>query len=230
MTCPKHEIILPCTDSASVTQKVGPMRPARAVGRPKDMEKRCAILTAALKLFSDRGLDGVPMEAIAAEAGVSKVTVYANFKDKSAIIEAIVEWQSERLDEILSEAMQTEGDLAQRLTRVGTSLFDLLAEPSHRAIERCLTMEKLRNPELARKYFEAGPGHLRDRLAELMADAVQCGAMNLECSRMAAEDLLGLWLGFSSIERRYTTELPSPEVLRARVKRGVEFFIRAHAA
>jgi TetR/AcrR family transcriptional regulator, mexJK operon transcriptional repressor len=230
MTCPKQEIVLPCAESASVTQKVDNMRPARAVGRPKDMEKRCAILSAALKLFSDRGLDGVPMEAIAAEAGVSKVTVYANFKDKNAIIAAIVERQSERLDEILSEAMQTEGDLAEKLTRVGTSLFDLLAEPSHRAIERCLTMEKLRNPELARKYFDAGPGHLRDRLAELMADAMKCGAMNLDCSRMAAEDLLGLWLGFSGVERRYKAEMPPSEDLRARVKRGVDFFIRAHAA
>lgn len=230
MTCPKHEIVLTCPKSAPEAQKVDRMRPTRTVGRPKDMEKRCAILNAALKLFAARGLDGVPMEAIAAEAGVSKVTVYANFKDKNAIIEAVVERQSERLDEILAEAMQTEGDLAAKLTRVGTALFELLAEPSHQAIERCLNMEKLRSPELARKYFEAGPGHLRDRLAELMSDAQQCGAMHLDCSRMAAEDLLGLWLGFSAIERRYTTEMPPLDYLRARVKRGVDFFIRAHAA
>ncbi|MGV8953896.1 MAG: TetR/AcrR family transcriptional regulator [Cypionkella sp.] len=194
------------------------------------MEKRCAILNAGLKLFAARGMDGVPMEAIAAEAGVSKVTVYANFKDKNAIIAELVDRQSDLLDDILAEAMQTEGSLAEKLTRVGTALFELLAEPSHQAIERCLSMEKLRNPELARQYFKAGPGHLRDRLAELMADAMECGAVNLDCSRMAAEDLLGLWLGFSAVERRYTEDLPSDDYLRERVKRGVEFFMRSHAA
>jgi TetR/AcrR family transcriptional regulator, mexJK operon transcriptional repressor len=230
MTCPKQRIVLPCLELAPMAQKVDKMRPTRTVGRPKDMEKRCAILTAALTLFAQRGIDGVPMEAIATEAGVSKVTVYANFKDKNAIIEAVVERQSQKLDEILAETMQTEGDLAEKLTRIGTALFELMSEPSHQALERCLSMEKLRNPELARKYFDIGPGHLRDRLAELMSDAAQCGAMHLDCSKMAAEDLLGLWLGFSGIERRYTTELPSAEYLRERVKRGVDFFIHTHAA
>ena len=53
--------------------------------------------------------------------------------------------------------------------------------------------------------------------------------MDLRCSRTAAEDLLGLWLGFSDIERRYSTVPPDPAVLRERVTRGVAFFIRAHA-
>lgn len=201
---------------------------ARTLGRPKDMEKRCAILDAALKLFSARGMDGVPVEALAAEASVSKVTVYANFKDKNAIMEALVQRSGQGLEKLITEASQTEGDLRDKLINVGMALVDFVADPDRSAMGRCLSMEKDRNPALAQQFFDAGPGHLRDMLAGLLAEATNCGEMDLACSRTAAEDLLGLWLGFSVIEQRYLTGPPDTDVLRERVRRGVDFFIRSH--
>jgi TetR/AcrR family transcriptional regulator, mexJK operon transcriptional repressor len=230
MACPKDALELPCHKSVQKRHKGTGMIAAKALGRPKDMEKRCAILDAGLKLFAERGMDGVPMEALAAEAGVSKVTVYANFKDKTAIMLAVVDRETARLDSLVAEAVQNEGPLAEKLTRVGMALVDLISEPSRQAIERCLSMEKARHPELAQRFFDAGPGHLRDILGEVLAEACHCGAMDLRCSRTAAEDLLGLWLGFSAIERRYSTVPPDPEALRQRVTRGVAFFLRAHAS
>lgn len=228
MTCPMDAMALPYGGKAPQGSGGPKMTAVRTLGRPKDLEKRCSILDAALKLFAARGVDGVPMEAIATEAGVSKVTVYANFKDKNAIMTALVERETCRLDALLSEATATQGDLSDKLTRVGMALVEMIAEPSRQAIERCLSMEKLRNPDLARHFFNAGPGHLRDQLAKLLAEASQCGAMDLKCSRTAAEDLLGLWLGFSAIERRYLTTPMQSDVMRERVKRGVEFYMRAH--
>lgn len=201
---------------------------ARALGRPKDMEKRCAILDASLKLFSARGIDGVAVESLAAEAGVSKVTIYANFKDKNAIMAALVQRGALGMERLVLDASQSDGDLADKLTKVGMALVDFMVDPARAQMERCLSMEKERNPELARQFFDAGPGRLRDLLADLLAEAKICGEMNLACSRMAAEDLLGLWLGFSAIERRYFAGPPDVDDLRERVKRGVDFFIRSH--
>jgi TetR/AcrR family transcriptional regulator, mexJK operon transcriptional repressor len=228
MTCPKETNTVACISANQTARQGIDMIAARTLGRPKDMEKRCAILDAALFLFAERGVDGVPMEAIAASAGVSKVTVYANFKDKNAIIVALVERETCRIDTLVAEAVQTEGDLAQKLTRVGTLLVELISEPSRQALERCLSLEKQRNPELASAFFAAGPGHVRDLLAQLLSEAMNCGAMNLDCSRAAAEDLLGLWLGFSAIEGRYLARPPQTEFLQQRVQRGVDFFMRAH--
>ena len=56
--------------------------PAGGPGRPKDPAKRLAILEAAKRLFMQNGYDGSSMDAIAAEAGVSKLTVYSHFTDK----------------------------------------------------------------------------------------------------------------------------------------------------
>ena len=59
-------------------------------GRPKDPAKREAILAAAQVLFLGNGYEGSSMEAIAAEAGVSKLTLYSHFKDKEALFSAAV--------------------------------------------------------------------------------------------------------------------------------------------
>ncbi|KAG1258263.1 hypothetical protein G6F65_015638 [Rhizopus arrhizus] len=52
-----------------------PAAKAAGPGRPKDLGKRAAILEAAKALFIEQGYTGVSMDAIAAQAGVSKLTV-----------------------------------------------------------------------------------------------------------------------------------------------------------
>jgi len=59
-------------------------------GRPKDLEKRAAILEAAKTLFLSRGFGATSMDAVAAGAGVSKLTVYNHFSDKDTLfLEAV---------------------------------------------------------------------------------------------------------------------------------------------
>ena len=58
-------------------------------GRPRDPAKLEAILDAAYDLFLDRGIAATPMDLVAERAGVSKMTVYANFQDKPALLAAV---------------------------------------------------------------------------------------------------------------------------------------------
>ncbi|HEX7915780.1 helix-turn-helix domain-containing protein, partial [Rudaea sp.] len=62
----------------ATTKSAGP-------GRPKDMEKRAAILDAAKQLFVKQGFEGTSMDAIANKAGVSKLTVYSHYRDKETL-------------------------------------------------------------------------------------------------------------------------------------------------
>ncbi|MFC5406475.1 TetR/AcrR family transcriptional regulator [Cohnella soli] len=52
-------------------------------------ETKQAILSAAGKLFADRGYDGVAMREIAKEAGCSHTTIYIYFKDKEVLLHAL---------------------------------------------------------------------------------------------------------------------------------------------
>ena len=69
--------------------------PSTGPGRPKDQAKRLAILEAAKTLFMRNGYEGSSMDAIAAEAGVSKLTVYNHFTDKETLFSAAVKSKCE---------------------------------------------------------------------------------------------------------------------------------------
>lgn len=57
-------------------------------------ETRRQILTAAYKLFIERGYAGATIEAIAAEAGVAPETIYAVFKNKGRILVRLINFLS----------------------------------------------------------------------------------------------------------------------------------------
>jgi len=59
----------------------------RPPGRPRDPAKVEAILDTSWRLFLARGVEGVTVDTIAAEAGVAKMTLYAYFPDKRALFQ-----------------------------------------------------------------------------------------------------------------------------------------------
>ncbi len=62
----------------------------RSPGRPRDEEATRAIHEAALRLLADHGYAGITMERVAAEAGVSRATVYRRYRDKADVVTAAV--------------------------------------------------------------------------------------------------------------------------------------------
>lgn len=57
-------------------------------GRPRDPGIDAAILEATIKLLAASGVDGTSMEKVAGASGVSKVTIYARFGNKTQLIGA----------------------------------------------------------------------------------------------------------------------------------------------
>ena len=99
-------------------------------GRPKDLEKRAAILHAAKQLFPENGFDGTSMDMIAALAGVSKLTVYSHFTDKESLFgEAVREKCMERMPlELFNVAV--DGSLREQLSAIAHAFFTWRPAPS----------------------------------------------------------------------------------------------------
>jgi AcrR family transcriptional regulator len=57
-----------------------------ARGRPRDPALDTAILTAALELFLERGIEGMSIEQVAKRAGVGKPTVYRRWPAKERLV------------------------------------------------------------------------------------------------------------------------------------------------
>ncbi len=76
-----------------------PVAGGSAPERADASRNRQKILEAARRLFAQRGLAEVTMEAVAAEAGVGKGTVFRRFGDRGALLEALLDEQERELQE-----------------------------------------------------------------------------------------------------------------------------------
>jgi AcrR family transcriptional regulator len=72
---------------------------------------RAAVLSAARRLFAERGL-AVPLELIAREAGVSRATQNRHFPTKESLARALFEENLQQLAEVIDESPVGEGYVA----------------------------------------------------------------------------------------------------------------------
>lgn len=90
---------------------------------PRAEEKRAKIVTAATTLFSRYGFKRTSIDQLAAEAGVAKPTVYAYFKDKDAVFEAVVVAVCEDLIARAEAASRGRGSIEERLSAMLAAKF-----------------------------------------------------------------------------------------------------------
>ncbi|GAA5152428.1 hypothetical protein GCM10023321_21100 [Pseudonocardia eucalypti] len=118
-----------------------PARPERADAA----RNRRRILDAAERLFAEHGVDGVSLDAVAAEAGVGKGTVFRRFGDKSGLAAALLDQREREL---------------QRAMLDGPPPLGPGAPPAERAaaFTRAYLDYVLAAPELVRMSETASPG------------------------------------------------------------------------
>lgn len=91
-------------------------------------ERRENLLSAALKLFAEKGLHDTKVSEIAAEAGVSQGTVYWYFDSKEELFEATFISQFDALVEPLYGIVADEGrSPADKLVAIAEALIDVFA-------------------------------------------------------------------------------------------------------
>jgi AcrR family transcriptional regulator len=130
----------------------------RPRGRPKSEDTAAIgvrILEVAGARFLAEGYSALAMEAVAADAKVSKPTLYARYPDKPHLFRAVLVQRSERWKkQSVLEELPLRGTLRQRLERYATVVLDLLLESEVGAFMHIVTAEAPRFPEVALTYFE----------------------------------------------------------------------------
>jgi TetR/AcrR family transcriptional repressor of mexJK operon len=164
----------------------GPGPPA-AIGR--SAEKRQAILDAARNAFLQNGYLGTSMDEIAAEAGVSKQTVYRQFADKEGLFTEIVLGTIDQVGEPFFSGVQTledSEDLEKDLQQIARLLVSVAGDPQLRRLRRLVIGEAERFPELGRTYYERGPGRSAEGLAERFRRLAEKGLLEIDDPVFAA--------------------------------------------
>lgn len=148
----------------------------RPRGRPRDDEKREAIMAAAFTLFAEHGFEGVGLETVAARAGVSRKTVYGHFGDKAGLLKAIILSKTRRVD--VPPAVLPGKDIREQLIAYGAFGLRAIYSEGNRALDQLITREVTRDPALARGVYRSGPMATQKFIAGLMRSAIDRGELS----------------------------------------------------
>lgn len=144
------------------------------------------IIYESLKLFSEKGYDGVSMREIAAAVEIKAASLYAHFKGKEDIYNAIVDVMKERYNQqatqLQIDGSHPEADVdvykdisAEKLCAIGEQLFLFFVHDEYTKMYRkMLTIEQFKNPmiatEYSRQYYDEAIAY-QEQLFELLAKA-----------------------------------------------------------
>lgn len=199
-------------------------------GRPKDPEKRDAIIRAARDLFLRDGVTAVSMDGIARAAGVAKVTIYSHFTDKEALLRAVIQAETADYEHPPADLSATDPrEFRRRLAEFGTALIGVLSRPGVLALGRLLASEATRHPELVAWFYETGPNETKNRLAAFLAGSAEAGHVLVEDPPAAADQLLSMWASNLGRQQLGLTEPPSAGEIEQHVNRCVDVFLRAYS-
>ncbi|SFH85861.1 transcriptional regulator, TetR family [Pseudomonas guineae] len=207
------------------------MLPTSGPGRPKDLAKRKAILEAAKALFLSNGYDGSSMDAIAAEAGVSKLTVYSHFTDKEKLFaEAIKSKCEEQLPQLLFE-LSDEVPVEQALLSIGSGFSELINSRESLELHRVMVTLAAQGSQLSKVFYEAGPEAVLHGMAELLRQADLAGKLRVADPLSAADQFFCLIKGGVNFRLLIGCgEALQGTAAEAHVRDAVNVFLRAYRA
>lgn len=134
-------------------------------GRPSLKEAELLhgrILDAAAELFTKHGYSETSIDAIAAHAGIGKLTLYRRFANKEALLRTVVARLSEKWKEEISRAGASEGSLSDALAAAGRLVLRAVLSPSSLAFHRILFAEATRLSDICALVYQEPASDFQD--------------------------------------------------------------------
>jgi len=198
-------------------------------GRPRDPERCRRIMEAARHHFYAHGLERASVDAIAAEAGVSKMTVYSNFGSKDGLFEAVVH---DGTDRVMGGSAGVEAmnplQPRQTLLSVGEQFLALTREEHTLGKFRSLYGAASAQPEACRAFYRQGPERLNGELAAYLRRANDAGALKVKNARLAADLFFAMFLGDGHFRGLLMLEKPDAREDKALLREAVRVFLAGY--
>ncbi|MDX8467550.1 TetR/AcrR family transcriptional regulator [Mesorhizobium sp. VK23B] len=159
--------------------------------------KRISVVDAAASVFCREGYAGANIDLIAAEAGVSRQTVYNHHGDKEKLFMAVVRDLTERCNAGIFATIATfpdqptglESDLIAFAVRMNRNC---ICNRDGRFLRKLIQAEGERYPELFAEWREQGPGRTWSALAARFARLAYAGHLSIDDPDVAARQFLAL--------------------------------------
>ncbi|MFJ2522358.1 MAG: TetR/AcrR family transcriptional regulator [Pseudomonas capeferrum] len=197
-------------------------------GRPKDLAKREAILEAAKTLFLSLGYANTSMDAVAAAAGVSKLTVYSHFTDKQTLFcSAVMATCQIQLPDLLFEYPEG-APVDEVLLTIARNFQALISSDEAVKLSRLIMAQGSLDPSFGEYFYEAGPKRVLAGMEALLRGANERGLLRIDNPLRAAEHFFCLVKG--APDYRLLLGCAGPlegDEAEAHVREVVGVFIRA---
>ncbi len=215
---------IPATAPSATAKSPGP-------GRPKDLGKRTAILDVAKRLFPIHGFDGVSMDHIAAEASVSKLTVYSHFGDKESLFIAAI---GARCEEQLPATLflgDLQGGLREQLAAIASAFFALAISDEAIAMHRMMTMPGTGDSRARELFWQAGPQRIKEEFADFLRARMALGELDVDDAYRAASQFFCLLKGEPHMQLLCGMHAhpPAQDEIERHLTATIDMFLRAYA-
>ncbi|RWL86575.1 MAG: TetR/AcrR family transcriptional regulator [Mesorhizobium sp.] len=195
--------------------------------------KRVSVVDAAASVFCREGYAGANIDLIAAEAGVSRQTVYNHHGDKEKLFVAVVRDLTERCNAGIfatiasfpDQPTDLEADLIAFAVRMNRNC---ICNRDGRFLRKLIQAEGERYPELFAEWREQGPGRTWSALAARFARLAFAGHLSIGDPDVAARQFLALVNAELQITFMLGGTPTEEEVLRSATN-GVRTFLGAFA-
>lgn len=209
----------------AMTDSTSPAGP----GRPKDLAKRQAILDAAKNLFVRNGYANTSMDAVAAEAGVSKLTVYSHFTDKETLFScAVVARCEEQVPELFVDVPVDE-PVEKVLLGIARGFQTLINSPESIDLHRLMIALGTQGSTLSQVFFEAGPQRILHEMERFLTRLNGTDGLHFESPVNAAGHFLSLVKGVCNFRLLIGTgEVADEQAAEDHVREVVALFLKAY--
>jgi len=161
----------------------------------RSIEKKQAILTAAIAEFKNKGFESTSMDQIAMTAVVSKRTVYNHFPSKELLFDAILEKMITLFSTAVSIQYQSEKELALQLVDIAEQEISLLSDAAFVDLAKVIMAEMMHSPHRINKALaevESRDGDLTSWIISAVAD----GKLQVSDAEFAATQFFALIKAF----------------------------------
>jgi TetR/AcrR family transcriptional repressor of mexJK operon len=198
-------------------------------GRPRDPERCRRILEAAQRHFDEHGLERASVDAIAADAGVSKMTVYSNFGSKDGLFQAVVRDRTVAVVADVPGAALDPDQPEKALLVVGARFLELTRGDALGAMRAVYGVAGVQ-PEACRAFYKDGPERMNGELAAYLRRAHAAGTLKVRNPLQAADLFLSMFLGSGHIRGLLKLEMPDARENKALLREAVRVFMAAYGA
>lgn len=157
---------------------------------PRGEARRMELAEVAERLFLKHGFADTTMQMIAREAEASKETLYRHFASKEALFAELINAKAVTVAGPQS-ALARDEPPETALLELGMSLMNLMMKGEAPSLFNVVLADARRAPDLARIFYDQGPGATLKRLTVYLRSATQRGQLRCPDPRQAAKLFLG---------------------------------------